>query len=301
MHFGEYLRAIVTADADLVPDDALRYRVAFVEAFKKRGIFVPGCISMAPDSLLWEEPDLAQVPDRNPDWLSTRLADMLSTLQLGIEFIGSGKQNWHVPGIDARQRRRNLRDLTMRIALHNQLHVHRWLAERPEEHKVWGPLLGLQLPGMRADADADGGPAQPLLASITADSDGCPKFEVHSARIARRQGPNGETLNQLVVQIAQRRRAYLSAADQDLADSGALRSANPDKWTHPDFWFRGGTTFLLDLRDGRLRRVIRRKIDNADRLAEQRAFLGGDAIAAEVSSTGRTTHEPFALVHRSLA
>ena len=31
--FGEYLRAIITADCDLVEDDRLRYRVAFVEAF----------------------------------------------------------------------------------------------------------------------------------------------------------------------------------------------------------------------------------------------------------------------------
>ena len=34
--FGEYLRALITADADLVPDDKHGYRTAFIEAFRNR-------------------------------------------------------------------------------------------------------------------------------------------------------------------------------------------------------------------------------------------------------------------------
>jgi hypothetical protein len=37
--FFEYLRALITADYDLVPDDPYNYRVAFVEAFRRRGIY----------------------------------------------------------------------------------------------------------------------------------------------------------------------------------------------------------------------------------------------------------------------
>jgi hypothetical protein len=37
--FFEYLRALITADHDLVADDRHNYRVAFVEAFRRRGIF----------------------------------------------------------------------------------------------------------------------------------------------------------------------------------------------------------------------------------------------------------------------
>jgi hypothetical protein len=37
--FFEYLRALITADFDLVPDDRYHYRVAFVEAFRGRGIY----------------------------------------------------------------------------------------------------------------------------------------------------------------------------------------------------------------------------------------------------------------------
>ena len=37
--FGEYLRALITADTDLVPNDKHGYRTAFIEAFRNRGIY----------------------------------------------------------------------------------------------------------------------------------------------------------------------------------------------------------------------------------------------------------------------
>jgi subtilisin family serine protease len=37
--FFEYLRGLITADSDLVSDDRHNYRVAFVEAFRRRGIY----------------------------------------------------------------------------------------------------------------------------------------------------------------------------------------------------------------------------------------------------------------------
>jgi len=51
--FGEYLRAIITADYDLVEDDRLKYRVAFIEAFRRRGIYPPDVRAMSVDSLVW--------------------------------------------------------------------------------------------------------------------------------------------------------------------------------------------------------------------------------------------------------
>jgi hypothetical protein len=37
--FFEYLRALITADFDIVDDDRHNYRVAFVEAFRRRGVY----------------------------------------------------------------------------------------------------------------------------------------------------------------------------------------------------------------------------------------------------------------------
>lgn len=55
--FGEYLRAVVTADRDLVLDDDLGYRVAFIDAFRKRGIYPRGLRTLSEDSLVWGGPE----------------------------------------------------------------------------------------------------------------------------------------------------------------------------------------------------------------------------------------------------
>jgi hypothetical protein len=69
--FFEYLRALITADFDLVRDDRLNYRVAFVESFRRWGIHPLGTAAAgeAPrtfsvDTLRWRGLDLAAAPRR---------------------------------------------------------------------------------------------------------------------------------------------------------------------------------------------------------------------------------------------
>jgi hypothetical protein len=65
--FGEYLRALITGDFDLIADDKYHYRVAFVEAFRKRGIYpldigTPGAArTLSVDTLRWQSFDLSQL------------------------------------------------------------------------------------------------------------------------------------------------------------------------------------------------------------------------------------------------
>jgi hypothetical protein len=51
--FGEYLRALITADRDLFPDDNRDYRVAFVEAFRQRGIYPRDLRTLSVENLCW--------------------------------------------------------------------------------------------------------------------------------------------------------------------------------------------------------------------------------------------------------
>lgn len=53
---GEYLRALITADYDLVPDDPLAYREAMVDAFVRRKIYPPDVTALTEDGLLWKAP-----------------------------------------------------------------------------------------------------------------------------------------------------------------------------------------------------------------------------------------------------
>ncbi len=58
LRFGEFLRAIITADGDLVPDDPHGYRDALIKAFRLRGIIPQGVRSYSEESLRWPDPEL---------------------------------------------------------------------------------------------------------------------------------------------------------------------------------------------------------------------------------------------------
>ena len=55
--FGDYVRALITADRDLVPDDDLGYRVAFLQAFRRRGIYPEFVRNLSTESVCWAGPD----------------------------------------------------------------------------------------------------------------------------------------------------------------------------------------------------------------------------------------------------
>lgn len=51
--FGEYLRGLVTADVDVMPDDPWGYRVALIEAFRNRGILPRDVKTISEETLTW--------------------------------------------------------------------------------------------------------------------------------------------------------------------------------------------------------------------------------------------------------
>ncbi|MEO7997778.1 MAG: hypothetical protein ABI852_10045, partial [Gemmatimonadaceae bacterium] len=63
--FGDYLRAILTADFELDPVDAQNRRVAFAEAFRRHGIVPEDVRTLSVDGLLWRPTSAA--PDEDED------------------------------------------------------------------------------------------------------------------------------------------------------------------------------------------------------------------------------------------
>ncbi|MCU1262331.1 MAG: hypothetical protein JWO80_5216 [Bryobacterales bacterium] len=53
IRFGDFLRAMITADHDLVPDDPYAYREALIDAFRRRSIFPIRVPNLSEDALLW--------------------------------------------------------------------------------------------------------------------------------------------------------------------------------------------------------------------------------------------------------
>jgi hypothetical protein len=83
--FGDVVRAIITADRGLFPDDTRLLRSHLVEALRRRGIYPPGVISLADEALVWRGPvvPLSFADPANPVDLSDLILN--STLKLDPE------------------------------------------------------------------------------------------------------------------------------------------------------------------------------------------------------------------------
>jgi hypothetical protein len=63
--FGEFLRAIITADYDIAPDDPWGYREALIDAFRRREIYPDDVANLSEDALLWRPPEkyIPRIPE----------------------------------------------------------------------------------------------------------------------------------------------------------------------------------------------------------------------------------------------
>jgi hypothetical protein len=261
--FGDYLRAIITADRDLVPNDGRCYRTAMVEAFRRRGIYPEGVRSLSSESLSWSGP------------LEGELRDFQNLLP-GVEELRRLPPDWSTTS----DRKKVWDDMRTSAEA-----VHAWLTS--ENGLSLGRKVGLAV-----------GPDAPFSIERSGKN-GLPKVEVHSVRPTRRRGPDGHTITDLVIEITQRRRGYFDPQVQEKVDRGELAPApRQDFWLRG-----GSTFLIdLEKRQVRYsigKGILREaRLDAQRRFLETsaqtlRATYFGDLRL-------RPGAEPFALLHRSL-
>jgi len=261
--FGDYLRALITADTELVGEDDRGYRVAMIEAFRRRGLYPEGVRSLAPDSLLWRG------VDENPD-SPGRDAPFGPPEQSPVIRAG-GWNLW--------ADRKRMFDYAGKL----RAEFREWIADlrRTGDPTALGALLGLAL-----DDDAPAG--------VDRDPEGRPRFEVHAVYPARRVGPDGQLIMNLVVELTQERKGFLDPNRQDRVDRGLGGAATGD------FVFRGGSTLVFDLETAEPRYIIRKNILSGARLRRHREHLAnmvGRSLWATYFGPSNGG-EPFALTHR---
>jgi hypothetical protein len=280
--FGDYLRALITADADLVEDDRHNYRLAIIEAFRHRGIYPRDVRNLSVESLVWHQPgDSEQEAFR--------------------QVFDSPEKLWElVPDWGLATDRRKIYEQ----ARHSQAMLWRWFTAPEGRDAARAAHLVLDKNAPEAFSRYKGGAHQ-----------GIPKLEIHSVRPARRLGPDNQTLNELVIEMTQRRYGYYDSELQARVDAGQIKPPPP-----PDFYFRGGCTLLVDLETAKVRYSIFKDIRSEHRLARMRRFLTRDgAPSLRVTYLGdprqsyfrmatgpggagqsRLGMESFGLLHRSI-
>ncbi|SFM50338.1 hypothetical protein [Nitrosomonas communis] len=205
LRFGEYLRAIITADYDLVPDDVWGYREALIDAFLRRMIYPRYVSNLSEDSLLWRS-------TRTPCGPVTEL-DFAHLQFQGDPASAAGPEE-----------------------LRRQACVLGEFVSRPEYMEEFGLV-----------AEND-----PRLEGAVVDLP-----SVESIRSARRVGPDGQVVFDLVAEITQRCRI-------------------PRKDNKAAFEFYGGVTVILGP-EGEVRYAISKSVVGKRRQERRLEFLESPA------------------------
>jgi hypothetical protein len=176
--FGDYLRALITADLDLMPEDEHRYRVAFIEAFRRRGIYPRDVRTLSEDSLRWARP--GEDPTLPPGEMEERLRHFIKDIRLRSQ----------VDKLRYLRTRREIWDATRLI----KIDLHEGISSQVVKAEILQRLTGLAL----AEYQAPSG--------VKVHRDGVPVFSVQAIREARRERGDGRVLNQVFITILQKMR-----------------------------------------------------------------------------------------------
>jgi hypothetical protein len=265
--FGEYLRALITADYDLVRDDDRGYRIAMIEAFRRRGIYPEDVRTLSEDSLRWYAPTEEE------------------QRQLGALLPGSETFRKLMPNWDLTCERRKVFEQI--VEFRQNLEIHLW-------SRLSDPFAGEAFKILGLDV------------SIPQE-----ELKVDSIRPARRIGPDGQSIVELVVEITQRLPGYWDARGaKDIYYSRdgpegfeVLRSFKRAKGADADFWVRGGCTILIDPETANVRYAVVKNIRNTARFNRQVDYhmkAGGSLRATYFGPIRRMEDsEAFAMLHRA--
>ncbi len=177
--FGDYLRALITADFDVVPDDELGYRVALIEAFRRRGILPEDVRTISEESLLWDNGKMIFAMDRG------RQGQL--TLEESVKYVtGFLRQNMGDLSEAKTRKEHYIETQSLSARLHEYMEGEFGELNGPALHKLTGLLVR---------------PTNALPDPMS--------FQVHSLRPARRVGPGGNVTSQIVISLLQRREVRL--------------------------------------------------------------------------------------------
>lgn len=266
--YGDYLRALITADYDMVANDRHGYRVALIESFRRWGIIPEGLKTLSEEQLRWPYARL-EYEDSDADGTQWNALALLA-----IELKDLVSKSLYLQ--DREEVFNTLREA--RIA------AHEFLRSVFEDHATLQRENFMKVTGLNMNLDAG-------MSGLSYRASGLPSFEVHSVLPTLRVTPDGLIMKQLIISMTQRLRGM---------------PIDPEDAAKGTFDFRGGSTLIFDMEgeSPTLRYAITRPINDAARLEAIQAYKQtridrglslretyfGDSAALRV-------HEPFCMLH----
>jgi hypothetical protein len=239
--FGDYLRALVTADSDVEGDDSFGYRLAFIEAFKKRGIYPSGIPTLSVQSLCYPQIAASEESSQLIGIIAKFLRDYSNTVA------------YHT-------HRKKIHDITKAVisgygdaelGLNNLIGLHKRIQIKFNRSDEFVRLTGLAFSSDWASLG---------IRSSSAYGGIVPSFQVHSLRLVSRVGPAGNKVNQVVFSIVQRSGVVMKAGKVSSHFEPRPDESIPPEHHGTAFQFKVGCTLILDLDTMKLKYAIPKPI-----------------------------------------
>ncbi|WP_442587223.1 hypothetical protein ACSBL2_14370 [Pedobacter sp. AW31-3R] len=312
INFGDFLRAIVTADLELVAEDNKDYRLAFIDAFRKRGIYPTGIKTLSVESLqqpminlefkenskkLQVNTETFNQPEKGNNNETIKLFEIIATFLR--EYANKIKY------VNDREEIFNLtRDYIAGKYTNGKVEIlglFRRLNLKFDSSLLFSKITGL---AFLYDADIIG-----VKMSAKQNYRG-PSFQIQNLRLVSRVGPNGNQVNQVVFSVVQTSRVKLE-------NGKFIFYKGPQDELEEFLEFKGGCTLIFDLDTLKLKYAISKPlIDvntimktstpqiNEERLRAQLEYtkrvaeLQDDAYALNFSTAAFNMTEPFCFLHQ---
>lgn len=281
--FGDYLRALITADFDMVAEDTYGYRVAFVEAFQKRGISAARVKSMAVEDLLHP-----LYPSKLNEKEEKQLGLFLRELKNSVGYLTNREKLYE-------KTKELIRGTKTHQGLHGRLEA--GCISGGDEDK-FAELTGLMFPGDQKATEQRGLEFAYLTTKAAS-------YAIGNVSLANRVTPDGNIVNHVVITLIQKRgvrfRVDGRTVKVDEKNFFVPDKTPKEKWGDNHIIFRGGCTLIFDLDTLRLRYAIKKDIDDRERMIRQYKFeqglLGEDAQTYFDGNTMNALAGPFAFTH----
>ena len=281
--FGDYLRAIITADLDLVPDDSREYRLAFIDAFRKRGIYPEGIKTLSVESLAQpkvhitgfgsEEKISGFAPDEWTKEMLKTINEFLREYANEIKYINKREEIFNITkGYIGGTTFSSDIGKTIR-GLHDRINTK--FSKSPEFERITG-LAFIENPesiGVRRSKKYDG-----------------PSFQILNLRLVSRVGPTNNQINYVLFSMIQRSGVVFK--DGKFKEHYIPPSQSDTESHIPEggFEFRGGCTLIFDLDSLQLKYAIskplldledKQSLDGKDKNAEIKLHIDMKRVARQ--------------------
>ena len=282
LSYGDYLRALITADRELVANDEYHYRIAFINAFRKRGIFPEGVPNLSADTLCYQPLD----SDSELAGFSKAIAEFLRGFKEKLAYKTDRESIF-----TETQRFIGGDEESGTIGLHDYLFTK---AGKAINAKVFEEVTGLVISAQFKKLG---------IRSSKSYGRHFPSVNIPTMRLFNKTGPSGNVLNRIVMTIVESADVSI-----DMDKKGEPKFIGGRKSNLNTMIFRGGCTLIFDLDDLTLKHAIRKPIFdpvapggfrklNQKRLLMQYRCRMGDLVDKIGLTDGGNGSEPFAALH----